>query len=146
MVVLATASRHSLELIPSEKLLGSNAGIDGMASMSPLWTSSTTIDPDWSPIRRAAYSCRSASMVICTGRRCGPASAQAPGSICRARYFDPLPAGLAAKRVFERFFKPFLADLHTGDEQQRVLVFFLIFLGRGGADIADQLPTADPAG
>jgi hypothetical protein len=35
-----------LELIPSEKLLGSNDGIDGIANMSPLWTSSTTIDPD----------------------------------------------------------------------------------------------------
>ena len=51
--------------------------------------------------------------------------------------FDPLPAGLAAKRRFNRFFKAFLADLDTGNEQQRVLVLGLIFLGDGGADIAD---------
>ena len=45
---------------------GSNAGMDTKASMSPLATSSATSAPDWSPMRRAAYSWRPSSIVSCT--------------------------------------------------------------------------------
>jgi hypothetical protein len=40
---------------------------------------------------------------------------------------DPLPARLAAQRLLQRLLEPFLADLHARDQQQRVLVFLLIF-------------------
>ena len=60
--------------------------------------------------------------------------------------FDPLPAGFAAKRRFQRLLEPFLADLHAGDQEQRVLVLLLIFVGGGRADIADQLADRGAAG
>ena len=59
---------------------------------------------------------------------------------------DPLAAGLAAKRRLERLLEAFLADLDAGDEQQRVLVLLLIFVGGGRADIADELADRGPAG
>ena len=45
--------------------------------------------------------------------------------------FDPLAAGRAAKVWFQRLFKALLADLEAGNDQQRILVFRLIFLGVG---------------
>ena len=56
------------------------------------------------------------------------------------RDLDALAAGLTAQGLFEFLFEAFLADLHAWDEEERVLVLLLIFLGRGGADIADELP------
>ena len=58
---------------------------------------------------------------------------------------DPLSPRLSPKRHVERLLEPFLADLEPRDDQQRILVFFLIFLGIGGADIADQLPDGGAA-
>ena len=52
---------------------------------------------------------------------------------------DTLTARLAAERRFQRLLKPFFANLHSRDQQQRVLVFLFIFGCGGGADIADQL-------
>src|SRR6185369_3164898 len=58
---------------------------------------------------------------------------------------DPLAAGLPAKRLLQRLFETFLADLDPGHEQQRVLVLRLIFLFVRRADIADQLADRRPA-
>ena len=52
---------------------------------------------------------------------------------------DALAAGLSAKIRLERLFEALLADLEARDDQQRVLVLRLIFLGVGGPDIADQV-------
>ena len=60
-------------------------------------------------------------------------------SLPRAVSSTRCPPGWPRSVLPERLFKPFLADLEAGDEQQRVLVLFLIFLGGGRADIADQV-------
>ena len=131
---------HSFLLIPSEKLLGSNEGIDGIARMSPLVTSSTTTEPDWSPIRRAAYWWRSESIVSWTvpPLRSGLGSSSLtslPFAVTSTR----CPPGSPRSVGFQRLFQTFLADLHAWDEEQRVLVFLLIFRCRCRSDIADQL-------
>ena len=103
-------------------------------------TSSTTTDPDWSPIRRAANWWRSEI----DGQLDGAATAVRLGLQLFDQFaargdLDALTAGLAAERRFQRLLEPFFANLHSRDQQQRVLVFLFIFGCGGGADIADQL-------
>ena len=95
--------------------------------------------PDSSPSRRAAYSCRPASIDSWTvpPERSG-LGVSSRTSLPRAVSSTRCPPGWPRSRRFERLFKPFLADLEARRDQQRVLLL-LIFLGRGGADIADQM-------
>ena len=103
-------------------------------------TSSTTIEPDWSPIRRAAYVCRSASIVSWTvwPLRSGFGSSSLT-SLPRAVTSTRWPPGSPRSRGSSVFSRPSLPILTPGTSKQRVLVFLLIFLRVGGPDIADQL-------
>ena len=131
--------------MPSLKLLGSNAGIDTNASMSPLATSIATSAPDWSPIRRAAYCCSPSSIVSWTRLAAAVGlGIELLDQLAARGDLDPLAARRAAQVELERFFEPLLADLEAGNDQQRVLVLGLIFLGVGGADIADQMADRRP--
>ena len=104
-------------------------------------TSMTTTEADWSPIRRAAYSWRSASIVSWTVPPLMSGSGlELLDQLAPSRHLDTLAAGLTAQRLFQFLFETFLADLHTWYEEEGVLVLLLIFRGGGGADVANELP------
>ena len=115
---------HSLLLIPSEKLFGSNEGIEGIARMSPL------VDIDDHDCRRlvADPSRRIFVQVGVDGQLDCVAAAVRLGielldQLAPRGDFHPLPAGLTAKVDSSVFSRPSLPIFTPGIEQQRVLVF-----------------------
>ena len=115
--------RHSVRPMPSLKLLGSNAGIDTKASMSPV----VDVHRD-ERARLVAHAPRGIFLQPGVDRQLdGLAAAVGLGlelahQLAARGEFDPLPAGLAAQVLFERLFKAFLADLEARRDEKRVLV------------------------
>ena len=120
--------------------------METIARMSPVRQSRITQEPDSSPMRRAVYSCRSASManwtVLPLLSGFGSSSRiSLPRAVTSTRW----PPGSPQVRL-QRPFKTFLADFNAGTRRSGFLPSFSYSVTEAAPTYPTSCPTADPAG